>query len=127
MQPGHEASADGVDVRVVRSASAVRVEEARFEVGAERMLGLEPADRADDAVEIVLEALRVVGDEAVVREDEEDALRLAAVALGLGLEALERLRREEDAVDAVAAARETEAVAAAVAVVDRDRCTFGER
>src|SRR5207253_2864214 len=81
----------------------------------------------DEAVEVVLEALRIVGDEAVVREDEEDALRLAPVALARRLERFERLRREEDAVGAVAAARDAEAIAAAVAVVHRDRRAFGER
>jgi hypothetical protein len=99
----HHAPADRVHVRVVRAAAAIRVEESRLEVGAERVVRLEPPDRADDAVEVVLEALRIVGDEPVVREDEEEALRLAPVALLLRLEALERLRREEDAVDAVAA------------------------
>jgi hypothetical protein len=103
------------------------VEESRLEVRAERVLRLEPANRADEAVEIVLEALRIVGDETVVGEDEEDALRLALVALFLRLEAFERLRREEDAIDAVAATGEAETVATAVAVVDRDRRAFGER
>ena len=60
-------------------SGAVEAENARA-VGADHPLGADGDDRGDPVVQIRVEHLRLIGDEPVVREDQEEALLLRRVA-----------------------------------------------
>src|SRR5207302_6374516 len=100
-----------------------RVKETRFE----RVLRNEETNRRHPVVQIVAELLRRVRHQAVVREDEKEALVDRRVPLVRRLERLERFGCEENAIGGVYTIGNSESIFSPVAVVHRDARPFGER